>query len=205
MNSLRGFHASCILRGGLPWMGPRADVRDVTERNSFGKFSQTAEKRVGQRFIHKELNWRLSAHLFVRKTWNVCTKAKGFLWTMLSPSEWTSIILMGPNLKIIIKKQTKNTEGPGNLDDRHVFWLCHLERNSWWILIKILDSVERSPTFLFYESTLPLHCHVSVQIKHKIKHEVCSATTWTPPEQSTRRELSFEWSHPLGFVGQFRS
>ena len=37
-------------------MGPRADVRDVTERNSFGKFSQTVEKRVGQRFIHKELN-----------------------------------------------------------------------------------------------------------------------------------------------------
>ena len=27
------------------------------------------------------------------------------------------------------------------------------------------------------------------------KHELCSATTRTPPSESTHRELSFEWSH----------
>ena len=27
------------------------------------------------------------------------------------------------------------------------------------------------------------------------KHELCSATTWTPPLESTHWELSFEWSH----------
>ena len=46
------------------------------------------------------------------------------------------------------------------------------------------------------QSSLSLPCF-SVQIKHKIiqKHEVCSATTSTPPLESTHRELSFEWSH----------
>ena len=37
----------------------------------------------------------------------------------------------------------------------------------------------------------------SVQIKHQIckKYEVCSATMWAPPSESSHRELSFEWSH----------
>ena len=30
---------------------------------------------------------------------------------------------------------------------------------------------------------------------HLQKHEVCSATVWTPPIESTHRELPFEWSH----------
>ena len=41
-----------------------------------------------------------------------------------------------------------------------------------------------------------VHCHVSLS-KNKIlqKHELCSATMWTPPLESTHREPSFEWSH----------
>ena len=37
----------------------------------------------------------------------------------------------------------------------------------------------------------------SVQIEHKKlqKRELCSATTWTLPLESTHRELSFEWWH----------
>ena len=40
-------------------------------------------------------------------------------------------------------------------------------------------------------------CHVPLS-KLNINlqnHELCSATTWTPPLESTYRELSFEWSH----------
>ena len=47
----------------------------------------------------------------------------------------------------------------------------------------------------FSEGLLLLRCF-SVQIKQNVqKRELCSATTGTPPLESTHQELSFEWSH----------
>ena len=54
-----------------------------------------------------------------------------------------------------------------------------------------VDAVSTRGKYIFAE---PFHCHVSLQIKQK-NYELGSETTWTPPLESTRRELSFEWSH----------
>ena len=54
-----------------------------------------------------------------------------------------------------------------------------------------VDAVSTRGKYIVAE---PFHCHVSLQIKQK-NYELGSETTWTPPLESTRRELLFEWSH----------
>ena len=56
--------------------------------------------------------------------------------------------------------------------------------NNRWIM--------QSRSFLRSGNDDNFHCHVCLS-----KLNICSATMWTPPLESTHWELSFEWSHSL--------
>ena len=66
--------------------------------------------------------------------------------------------------------------------------------NNRWIM--------QSHSFLRSGNDDNFHCHVCLS-----KLNICSATMWTPPLESTHRELSFEWSHSYNVSNspEFRS